>query len=35
MKGWDYAIDHQDEAVKIVLDADTTGAQTAVHQKHR
>ena len=25
---------HEDEAVKIVLDADTTGAQTKVHQKH-
>jgi NitT/TauT family transport system substrate-binding protein len=34
MKGWQYAIDHQDEAVKIVLAADTTGAQTALHQKH-
>ncbi len=34
MKGWQYAIDHNDEAVKIVLEADTTGAQTAVHQKH-
>jgi NitT/TauT family transport system substrate-binding protein len=34
MKGWQYAIDHEDEAVKIVLDADTTGAQTKVHQKH-
>ena len=32
-KGWRYAIDHQDEAVKIVLDADTTGAQTEKHQK--
>ena len=34
MKGWQYAIDHQAEAVKIVLAADTTGAQTKVHQKH-
>jgi NitT/TauT family transport system substrate-binding protein len=33
MQGWQYAIDHQDEAVKIVLDNDTTGAQTAGHQK--
>ncbi len=31
--GWEYAIKHQDEAVKIVLDNDTTGAQTAAHQK--
>jgi NitT/TauT family transport system substrate-binding protein len=34
IKGWEYAIAHQDEAVKIVLDADTTGAQTPIHQKH-
>jgi NitT/TauT family transport system substrate-binding protein len=33
MQGWQYAIDHQDEAVKIVLDNDTTGAQKAGHQK--
>jgi NitT/TauT family transport system substrate-binding protein len=32
-KGWDYAIKHQDEAAKIVLDNDTTGAQTEKHQK--
>src|SRR5580692_10120466 len=32
MKGWAYARDHVDEAVKIVLAADTTGAQTAKHQ---
>jgi len=32
MQGWQYAIDHQDEAVKIVLDNDTTGAQKAGHQ---
>jgi NitT/TauT family transport system substrate-binding protein len=32
-QGWQYAIDHQDEAVKIVLDNDTTGAQTPAHQK--
>jgi len=31
-KGWDYAVEHQDEAVKIVLDNDTTGAQTEKHQ---
>ena len=34
MEGWKYALDHEAEAVKIVLAADTTGAQTAVHQKH-
>ena len=33
MKGWDYAKAHQDEATKIVLDADTSGAQTEAHQK--
>jgi len=33
MKGWDYAVAHQDEAVKIVLDNDETGAQTESHQK--
>ena len=32
MRGWSYAIAHQDEAVKIVLAADTSGAQTAAHQ---
>ena len=32
LKGWDYAIKHQDEAVKIVLDNDASGAQTAQHQ---
>jgi NitT/TauT family transport system substrate-binding protein len=32
MKGWEYAEAHQDEAVKIVLDADETGAQTEAHQ---
>ena len=32
MKGWDYAIKHQAEAVKIVLNNDTTGAQTEHHQ---
>jgi NitT/TauT family transport system substrate-binding protein len=34
LKGWQYALDHQDEAVKIVLAADTTGAQTKIHQTH-
>jgi NitT/TauT family transport system substrate-binding protein len=33
MKGWDYAKTHVDEATKIVLAADTTGAQTEKHQK--
>jgi NitT/TauT family transport system substrate-binding protein len=33
MKGWDYAGKNIDEAAKIVLDADTTGAQTEKHQK--
>ncbi|HEY6434798.1 MAG TPA: ABC transporter substrate-binding protein [Acetobacteraceae bacterium] len=33
MEGWKYATDHQDEAVKIVLANDTSGAQTEAHQK--
>jgi NitT/TauT family transport system substrate-binding protein len=33
MKGWDYAKAHEDEAVKIILAADTTGAKTAKDQK--
>jgi len=33
MKGWDYAKKNVDEATKIVLAADTTGAQTEKHQK--
>jgi len=33
MKGWEYARDHEDEAVKIVLANDETGAQTEGHQK--
>ena len=33
MKGWTYAHDNTDEAVKIVLDNDATGAQTEHHQK--
>jgi len=32
MKGWDYARANKDEAVKIVLANDTTGAQTEAHQ---
>jgi NitT/TauT family transport system substrate-binding protein len=31
-KGWDYAIKHQEEAVDIVLDNDTSGAQKKDHQ---
>ena len=34
IKGWEYAIHHQGDAVKDVLAADTTGAQTELHQKH-
>ncbi len=33
MKGWDCARKNPDEAAKIVLAADTTGAQTEKHQK--
>jgi NitT/TauT family transport system substrate-binding protein len=33
MQGWQYAVDHQAEAVKIVLDNDTAGVQTELHQK--
>ncbi len=32
MKGWTYASAHPDEAVKIVLDNDASGAQTEKHQ---
>lgn len=32
MKGWAYARQHTEEAVKIVLANDSTGAQTAPHQ---
>ena len=32
MEGWDYARAHPEEAVKIVLDNDSTGAQTEHHQ---
>ena len=35
MKGWDYARAHPDEAVKIVLDNDASGAQTEEHQTHQ
>jgi NitT/TauT family transport system substrate-binding protein len=33
MKGWDYARANPDEAAKIVLDNDETGAQTEAHQQ--
>jgi NitT/TauT family transport system substrate-binding protein len=33
MKGWKYAEQNPDEAAMIVLDNDTTGAQTEMHQK--
>jgi NitT/TauT family transport system substrate-binding protein len=32
MKGWDYAVKNQAEAVDIVLKNDTSGAQTKAHQ---
>jgi len=34
MKGWQYAIDHPDEAAQIVLNNDESGAQTLAHQKY-
>jgi len=33
MKGWDYAMSHPDEAVKIILAGDSTGAKTEKDQK--
>ncbi len=33
MKGWKWAEEHPDDAAMIVLDNDTTGAQTEHHQK--
>jgi NitT/TauT family transport system substrate-binding protein len=33
MKGWDYARKNPDDAAKIVLANDSTGAQTEKHQK--
>jgi NitT/TauT family transport system substrate-binding protein len=33
MKGWDYAKAHEDDAVKIILATDTTGAKTEKDQK--
>lgn len=32
MKGWEYAIENQEEAVEIVLENDASGAQTEEHQ---
>jgi len=32
MKGWQYAIEHPDEAAQIVIDNDESGAQTLDHQ---
>ena len=32
-KGWRWAVTHQDEAAKIVIANDTTGAQTLKHQQ--
>ena len=34
MKGWQYARENPDEAAQIILDNDTTGAQTLEHQKY-
>lgn len=33
IKGWEYAIANQDEAVTIVLKNDASGAQKEAHQK--
>jgi NitT/TauT family transport system substrate-binding protein len=33
LKGWEYAINNQDEATEIVLENDATGAQTEKHQR--
>ncbi|MEO8758731.1 MAG: ABC transporter substrate-binding protein [Devosia sp.] len=34
MKGWQYAIEHPDEAAQIVIDNDESGAQTLAHQQY-
>ena len=34
MKGWQYAQEHPDEAVQIVMDNDTTGAIPEEHETH-
>jgi len=33
LKGWKYAVDNTNEAADIVLENDTTGAQTEKHQR--
>jgi NitT/TauT family transport system substrate-binding protein len=33
-KGWQYAIEHPDEAAQIVIDNDESGAQTLDHQTY-
>jgi hypothetical protein len=33
-KGWQYAIEHPDEAAQIVIDNDESGAQTLAHQTY-
>jgi NitT/TauT family transport system substrate-binding protein len=35
IKGWEYALKNQDEAVKIVLAADSSGGSTAAVQKRQ
>jgi NitT/TauT family transport system substrate-binding protein len=35
LRGWEYALKNQDEAVKIVLAADTSGGSTAAVQKRQ
>ena len=35
MKGWEYALKNQDEAVKIILATDASGASTAAVQKRQ
>ncbi|MBI4920973.1 MAG: ABC transporter substrate-binding protein [Devosia nanyangense] len=34
MLGWQYAIEHPDEAAQIVIDNDESGAQTLAHQQY-
>ena len=34
MKGWQYAVQHPDEAAQIVVDSDDSGAATLDHQKY-
>jgi NitT/TauT family transport system substrate-binding protein len=34
MKGWQYAVEHPDEAAQIVVDSDDSGAATLDHQKY-